>query len=103
MADQENDLPFGLYERLITAGLKARLLRFDPAAARVVSENADPMTSGHYSLKMYTSEKAKTEDGWEHTRTVLKPVPDFDSIVLTPKEESDVRVVAEFAQVLNQG
>ena len=42
MPDQDDDLPFGLYERLITAGLKARLLQFDPAAARVVRENVDP-------------------------------------------------------------
>jgi len=26
-----DDLPFGLYERLVTAGLKSRLLRFDTA------------------------------------------------------------------------
>ena len=40
MADQD-DLPFGLYERLITAGLKSRLLRFDPARARVVTDKVD--------------------------------------------------------------
>jgi HKD family nuclease len=33
----DNDLPFGLYERLVTAGLKAQLLRFDPASTRVVT------------------------------------------------------------------
>ncbi|MEO8682694.1 MAG: DUF3427 domain-containing protein [Vicinamibacterales bacterium] len=42
MPEQDDDLPFGLYERLITASLNARLLRFDPAAARVVRENVDP-------------------------------------------------------------
>ena len=35
----EIDLPFGLYERLITAGLKARLLRFDPTVIRVVKSD----------------------------------------------------------------
>jgi superfamily II DNA or RNA helicase/HKD family nuclease len=42
MPDQDDDLPFGLYERLITAGLEARLLRFDPAAARVIKADVDP-------------------------------------------------------------
>ena len=42
MPDQDDDLPFGLYERLFTVGLKARLLRFNPAAARVVRDNVDP-------------------------------------------------------------
>ncbi len=41
MPDQD-DLPFGLYERLVTAGLKARLLRFDPASARVVRAELEP-------------------------------------------------------------
>jgi hypothetical protein len=41
MPDQD-DLPFGLYERLVTAGLKARLLRFDPASARVVKAELEP-------------------------------------------------------------
>ena len=42
MPHQDDDLPFGLYERLITAGLNARLLQFDPAASRIVRENVDP-------------------------------------------------------------
>ena len=42
MPDQDDDLPFGLYERLVTAGLKARLLRFDPASARVIKADLDP-------------------------------------------------------------
>lgn len=35
MPRHDDDLPFGLYERLITASLKARLLRFSPEEARV--------------------------------------------------------------------
>jgi superfamily II DNA or RNA helicase len=34
----DDDLPFGLYERLLTAGLKSRLLRLDPAGTRVVTD-----------------------------------------------------------------
>ena len=37
-----DDLPFGLYERLITASLKARLLQFDPATTRVSTQDLDP-------------------------------------------------------------
>jgi hypothetical protein len=45
----DNDLPFGLYERLITAGLKAQLLRFDPASTRVVTQELEP-TEAHVTL-----------------------------------------------------
>ncbi len=62
----------------------------------------DPMTSGHYTLKVYSSEKESAPDGsWRHTKIVLKPLnPAFDPIVLTAKDEGDVRVVAEFVNVL---
>jgi superfamily II DNA or RNA helicase/HKD family nuclease len=39
MAD---DLPFGLYERLITASLKARLVRLDSSKTKVSTEGLDP-------------------------------------------------------------
>ena len=41
MSNDDDDLPFGLYERLVTAGLKARLLRFDSDAARILSDIAE--------------------------------------------------------------
>src|SRR5689334_22664708 len=41
MPGQDDDLPFELYERLITVGLKARLLRFDDKNARVVTDELD--------------------------------------------------------------
>ena len=41
MSNDDDDLPFGLYERLVTAGLKARLLRFDSASVRIVTEELD--------------------------------------------------------------
>jgi hypothetical protein len=55
-------------------------------------------------LKVYTSEKAPTDDGsWQHVRVVLKPLNDtFGPIVLTPKDEGEVRVIAELAAVLPQ-
>lgn len=63
----------------------------------------DPHTGGQYTLKVYTSEKeASTETEWHHTRITLKPLnPAYDPIVLTSKEEGDVRVIAEFVEVLN--
>ena len=51
MPHQDDDLPFGLYERLLTARLKARLLRFDPASARVVTNGLDP-ADAHATLKV---------------------------------------------------
>ena len=55
MPGQHNDLPFGLYERLITAGLKARLLSFDPAHARVVKAELDP-AEAHAMLAQHIEE-----------------------------------------------
>lgn len=57
----------------------------------------DPHTGGQFTLKVYTSEKRAEDDGsWAHTRVVLKPLnPAYEPVVLTPKEETDVRVVAE--------
>ena len=55
MPGQHNDLPFGLYERLITAGLKARLLSFDPAHARVVKAELDP-AEAHAMLARHIEE-----------------------------------------------
>ena len=42
MAHDGTDLPFGLYERLITASLKARLLQFDRSRSLVPTEGLDP-------------------------------------------------------------
>jgi hypothetical protein len=54
----------------------------------------DPMTSGHYTVKVYTSEKVSVENNWHHTRIVQKPLnPDYESIVLTAKDEGDIRIV----------
>jgi len=49
MSNDDDDLPFGLYERLVTAALKARLLRFDSASTRIVTEELDA-TEAHATL-----------------------------------------------------
>ena len=63
---------------------------------------SDPLTGGHYTLKVYTSEKAVSgDDSWHHMRVTLKPLnPDFEEITLTPSDEDDVRVIGEFVTVL---
>jgi superfamily II DNA or RNA helicase/HKD family nuclease len=44
-----DDLPYGLYERLITANLKARLLQFAPERARIKRQPVDP-ADAHLTL-----------------------------------------------------
>jgi type III restriction enzyme len=64
---------------------------------------SDPLTGGHYTVKVYHSEKAIEGDEWTHIKIVLKPInADFEPIVLTAKDEGDVRVLAELAAVLPQ-
>lgn len=52
MADEDDDLPVGLYERLITRALDARLLRFDPTRTRVVRERVEP-AEAHQTLSRH--------------------------------------------------
>ena len=63
---------------------------------------SDPLTGGHYTLKVYKSEKAiDNNDSWRHTKITLEPLnPEFDPIVLTAADEDDVRVLAEFVAVI---
>lgn len=65
----------------------------------------DPHTGGQYTVKIYTSEKRGDSDGeWQHTRITLKPRnPTFEPIVLEPEEEGQVRIIADFVQVLAPG
>jgi superfamily II DNA or RNA helicase len=42
MADGADDLPPGLYERLLTSSLRSRLLTFDPSRTHVVQKPVDP-------------------------------------------------------------
>ena len=67
-------------------------------------EIQDTDTGGHYTLKRYTSEKARGEDGaWSHTRIVLRPDTDregYEPIELKPAEEGEVWVVAELLGVV---
>ena len=63
---------------------------------------SDPLTGGHYTLKVYTSDKAISgDDTWRPVRVTLKPLnPDFEEITLTPSDEDDVRIIGEFVTVI---
>ncbi len=63
---------------------------------------SDAHTGGQYTVKEYRSEKAAhPEQGWHHTRIELRPRnPGYPSIILEPRDEGEVRVIAEFERVL---
>ncbi len=63
----------------------------------------DPHTGGRYTLKVYESEKVQDgEGGWKHSRITLRPLnPAYPPIVLNPQEEGEVRVIAEFVEVVH--
>jgi len=65
----------------------------------------DPDTGGHYTLKIYESEKLPSEDGgWQHSRITLKPNStdlSYKPIVLHPESANEIKVIAEFVAVLS--
>ncbi|MCS6292534.1 MAG: DUF2075 domain-containing protein [Nitrospira sp.] len=64
----------------------------------------DPDTGGHYTIKKYESEKAKTEDdSWRHRRITLKPEstdPSYKPIVFEDDSADELVVIAEMVAVL---
>jgi type III restriction enzyme len=85
------------------------LFRKPPAGSRqgkrllvLHSGIADAHTGGQYTVKVYSSEKSQDgEEGWKHTRIVLKSLnTEYEPIVLTPSDEGDVQVIAEFVEVV---
>ena len=63
----------------------------------------DPEFGGRYTVKIYESEKAQSDDSWGHSVVRLKPdsdEPSFEPIVLEDIEDGDLRVIAEFVEVL---
>ncbi len=65
---------------------------------------ADPELGGHYTVKIWESEKEQSEDGeWRHTAIRLRPDSSdsrFQPIVLHKKDESELDVIAEFLGVI---
>ncbi len=57
---------------------------------------ADPETGGSYTVKKYHSSKIISSHN-ENRQVVLSPTnPDFEPIVLSPRDENDFRVIAEY-------
>ncbi len=66
-----------------------------------LTDATDPETGERYTVKRYESEKEADGDSWRHTKITLKPInTDFDPIVLTDSLEGQVRVIAEFLEVV---
>ena len=67
-------------------------------------EIQDADTGGHFTIKVYESEKRKKPDGtWQHTKIVLRPdttVPEYQPIIFTANQAKDLTVVAELVAVL---
>ncbi|MGH8578222.1 MAG: type I restriction endonuclease, partial [Gammaproteobacteria bacterium] len=64
----------------------------------------DPALGGEFSIKRYRSTKVAAADGtWSHREIRLEPLnpdPAYQPLVFTPDAESDLRVIGEFAAVL---
>ena len=64
----------------------------------------DPETGGHYTVKLYESEKRMAPDGqWRHSVIVLRPdsmSPGFEPLPLDSRDTDDLRVIAELVAVL---
>ncbi|MEI2416572.1 DNA/RNA helicase domain-containing protein [Orrella sp. JC864] len=88
------------------------LFRANPAGTRVgkvvlAQSRAiqDPETGGRYTVKVYSSEKAATEDGgWTHTRIILSPDsthPGYKPIVIESEDDhEDFAIIGEMLTVL---
>lgn len=88
------------------------LFRANPVGSRsgkvVVVEHrqiSDADTGSRVTVKIYQSEKTEAEGGeWRHSRIVLKPDSSdrrYRPIVLAPADAENLKVVAEFIEVLN--
>ncbi len=64
-------------------------------------DEVDPESGERYTVKRYESEKRVSEEGWRHTRIVLRPDNyEFEPIILTEADEGTLEVVAELVEVL---
>jgi hypothetical protein len=63
---------------------------------------ADPETGGSYTVKRYRSEKSPSVEGeWKHTKITLEPLnSEFQPIILRPKDEGAIEVIAEYLGTL---
>ncbi len=65
----------------------------------------DPETGGSYTVKRYESTKSTGQEGWRHESIRLIPDnPDrekYPILEFSPKDDTDLRVIAEFVQMLS--
>ncbi|MFC1567518.1 hypothetical protein ACFL3R_01605, partial [Thermodesulfobacteriota bacterium] len=65
----------------------------------------DTDIGGHFTVKVYESEKKKEDDGsWRHTKIVLRPDStsyEYEPIKLTADQAEDLRVIAELVAVMS--
>ncbi|MGE0592349.1 MAG: DUF3427 domain-containing protein [Vicinamibacterales bacterium] len=66
MSDEPEDLPVGLYERLLTTGLNARLRRVDPARTRVSKGPLDPAEAHAVLARHIEDVVARALEGLPH-------------------------------------
>jgi len=63
-----------------------------------------PDTGGHYTIKIYQSEKVADGDGgWRHSRITLNPAsvnPSYKPIVFESESSEELAVIAELVAVL---
>jgi hypothetical protein len=68
-------------------------------------EIQDTDIGGHFTIKVYESEKKIEEDGsWRHTKVILRPdstYPEYEPIILSVDQAEDLRVIAELIAVLS--
>lgn len=62
-------------------------------------------SNDRYTVKRYRSEKARAGEAgeeWSHSRIRLEPLnPEFEAWDLDPREEANLRIIAEFVRVLD--
>jgi DUF2075 family protein len=59
---------------------------------------------GNYTVKTYHSQKVETEEGWKHSKIVLRPnsfFTHYEDIVLDEHQSEELKVVGEFVAVLS--
>jgi hypothetical protein len=68
-------------------------------------EIADVEIGGHYTVKVYESQKLQTADGrWEHTSITLRPdttASGFEAITLNADQVGSLQAVGELVAVLS--
>jgi uncharacterized protein len=63
----------------------------------------DPSYAGSFTIKVYTSEKVATDEGWQHENIILQPRsnnPKFTDLVFNSDTLRDLQIIGEFVATL---